>query len=104
MTERLLYQHPDLAGLYVAGGGITGALAALRGSGRAGAPVVVGYELMDVTRTALLDGTMQLVIAHPLARLADEAIAGMARAVAAGDGGGSHGSVIPFEIFVRENI
>ena len=35
MTEKLLRDHPDLAGLYVAGGGITGALAALRASGRA---------------------------------------------------------------------
>jgi ABC-type sugar transport system substrate-binding protein len=31
----LLEQHPDLIGLYVSGGGITGAAAALRESGRA---------------------------------------------------------------------
>ena len=35
MTEKLLREHPDLAGLYVAGGGITGAVEALRASGRA---------------------------------------------------------------------
>ena len=50
MTEKLLSEHPDLAGLYVAGGGITGAIEALRASGRAGKIVAVGYELMDVTR------------------------------------------------------
>jgi LacI family transcriptional regulator, galactose operon repressor len=62
MTEKLLREHPDLGGLYVAGGGITGAIAALRGSGRAGEIVVVGYELMDVTRAALLDRTLTFVI------------------------------------------
>jgi len=31
MTERLLSEHPDLAGIYVAGGGISGTLQALRG-------------------------------------------------------------------------
>jgi LacI family transcriptional regulator len=104
MTEKLLRDHPDLSGLYVAGGGITGALAVLRGSGRAGKTVVVGYELMDVTREALLDGTMTLAIAHPLARLADEAIAGMIRAVGAKGEGGSYTSILPFEIYTRENI
>jgi hypothetical protein len=41
----------------------------------------VGYELIDVTRAALLDGTLTFLIAHPLERLADETIAGMLRAV-----------------------
>jgi len=45
MTEKLLTDHPDLAGLYISGGGISGALAALRASGRAGKMVVVGYDL-----------------------------------------------------------
>jgi LacI family transcriptional regulator len=49
MTEKLLVDHPDLAGLYISGGGISGALAALRASGRAGQMVVVGYDLTEVT-------------------------------------------------------
>ena len=104
MTEKLLGEHPDLAGLYVAGGGITGALAGLRASGRAGRVVVVGYELMDVTRTALLDGTMTFVISHPLARLALEAIHRMVSAVSAASKDGNYTSILPFEIFTRENI
>lgn len=39
---------------------------------------MVGYDLMDVTRAALLDGSMTLVISHPLERLAREAIDGPA--------------------------
>lgn len=102
MTEKLLSDHPDLAGLYISGGGISGALAALRSSGKAGRMVVVGYDLTEVTRAALLDGTMTLVISHPLARLARDAIDGMIRACA--NPGSNQTSIAPFEIFTRENI
>ena len=102
MTERLLGEHPDLAGLYVSGGGISGALAALRGSGRAGSIVVVGHDLMEVTRAALLDGTLNLVISHPLDRLAAKAIDGMIRACALP--GSTQTSIVPFEIYTRENL
>jgi LacI family transcriptional regulator len=103
MTEQLLHDQPDLVGLYVAGGGISGTLAAIRRSSRAGQIVVVGYELMDVTRAALLDGTMTLTICHPLPRLAAKLIAGMMAASAAAPGG-NYTSILPFEIFTRENI
>ncbi|RJT41084.1 LacI family DNA-binding transcriptional regulator [Mesorhizobium waimense] len=104
MTESLLSKHPDLAGLYVAGGGISGALAALRGSGRAGKLIVVGYELMDTTRGALLDGTLTLAIAHPLKQLAKAAVSGMVGAVSAGSDPVNFTSVIPFELYTPENI
>ena len=102
MTERLLGEHSDLAGLYVSGGGISGALAALRGSGRAGSIVVVGHDLMEVTRAALLDGTLNLVISHPLDRLAARAIEGMIRACALP--GSAQTNIVPFEIYTRENL
>lgn len=104
MTERLLSEHPDLAGIYVAGGGISGTLQALRTNDMAGKLVVVGYELMDVTRAALLDGTMTVAIAHPLRGVADLAIAGMIRAQSSRVDAGTQTSIVPFEIFTRENI
>lgn len=102
MTERLLQDHPDLAGLYISGGGISGALAALRSAGRAGSLVVVGYDLTDITRAALLDGSMTLVISHPLDRLAREVMGGMIRACTTP--GLNQTSIVPFELFTRENI
>lgn len=102
MTEKLLADHAVLAGLYISGGGISGALAALRASGRAGSMVVVGYDLMDVTRAALLDGAMTLVISHPLERLAREAIDGMIRAC--GEPRSNQTSIVPFDIYTRENL
>jgi LacI family transcriptional regulator len=102
ITERLLASHPDLAGLYVNGGGVTGAIAAVRGSGRSGEIVVVGHDLTAVTRDALLDGSMSIIMSHPLDRLAEVAISTMVRACT--QQGGSQTSIVPFEIFTRENI
>lgn len=104
MTENLLKEHPDLKGLYVAGGGISGALAALRATGNAGKVMLVGYELMDVTKQALLDGTMTFAISHPLNRVAEETLTGMVRSVKAKGGDGNFTSILPFEIYTRENI
>ncbi len=104
MTERLLNDNPDLTGLYVAGGGISGAIAALRNNNRAGKIVLIGYELMGITRSALLDGTMTLAICHPLQRLAHHLIDGMCRAAMNRAPGGSFTSILPFEIYTRENI
>jgi LacI family transcriptional regulator len=102
MTEILLVSHPDLAGLYISGGGISGVLTALRSSGRSGTLVVVGYDLTDVTRAALLDGTMTMVLSHPLQQLARDTIHGMVKA--SQSPGTNLTSIAPFEIFTRENI
>jgi LacI family transcriptional regulator len=47
---------------------------------------------------------MTFVISHPLARLAEEALSGMVRSVKARGGDGNFTSVLPFEIYTRENI
>ena len=80
MTERLLIEHPDLKGLFVAGGGITGAIRALRPSGKSGRIVAVGQQLMDNTRDGLLDGTLTMILNDRVDMMVREAIAGMMRA------------------------
>lgn len=104
MTEKLLADHPDLVGLYVSGGGISGALAGLRGSGKAEQIVTVGYDLFDVTRAALLDGTMTLVISHPLDRLARETVEAMVAACTSDGPAEAATRIVPFDLFTRENI
>lgn len=104
ITERMLQDHPDLAGLYVAGGGISGVLPALRDRDDAGDLVVVGYELMDVTREALLDNRLTLVISHPLARVANETVNGMIQALASRGTSNTYTKLLPFEIYTRENL
>jgi LacI family transcriptional regulator len=104
LTEELLTQHPDLAGLYVSGGGITGAAAALRESGRAKQIVTVGYDLTEVTRAALLDGTVDFLISHPLPALGREAIAAMIRAFEGGPEFPPQSISLPFELYTPENL
>ena len=104
MTEKLLAQHPDLKGLFISGGGISGAIAALRDSDRAGKIVAIGYELMGVTKSALMDRTLTMVIAHPLQRLAKETISAIVRAKSAGEGIAPQTVQLPFDIYTPENL
>ena len=104
VTEQLLERHPDLTGLFVSGGGITGATAALRDSGRAKEIVTVAYDLTDATRAGLLDGTINFLISHPLQMLAHEAIAAMIRACEGGPDFPPQSISLPFEIYTAENL
>ena len=104
ITEELLLQHPDLVGLYVSGGGITGAVAALRQSGRAKEIVTVAYDLTEVTRAGLLDGTINFLISHPLQALAHEAVAAMIRAFEGGPDFPPQSIALPFELYTPENL
>ncbi len=104
VTEDILAKHADLIGLFISGGGISGATAALRDSGRGNDIVAVGYDLIDVTRTALLDGTLNFLISHPMTRLGEAAIAAMIQAF---DGGAEFPPAsisLPFDVHTSENL
>jgi LacI family transcriptional regulator len=104
LTERMLRDHPDLAALYVAGGGISGAVNALRASGRSERIVTVGHDLTDISTTGLLDGIVTLAIAHPIQRLVTETISGMMRACKALPEIDRRTIVLPFDIHTKENV
>lgn len=104
MTETLINQNADLIGLFIAGGGISGAMNALRTRGKAGHIMGLGFELTENTRAGLLDGTLTMVLGHPLERLAQETIAGMLRAIKLGSEAGKQITVLPFETYTRESI
>lgn len=60
--SRLLAERPGIVGLYNAGAGNRGVIAALTESGRVAETVFVGHELTWVSRAALLDGVMDAAI------------------------------------------
>lgn len=68
-TLDLLQRHADLAGLYVAGGGMEGAIAALRESRPPGKLSLIVNELTPESRTALADRYVTMVIATPLSEM-----------------------------------
>ncbi len=104
LTEKLFSQHPDLCGLFVSGGGITGALSALRDRPANEDFVSVGYELFDATRNALIDGTLTMAISHPLDTFAKETISALIRAKNAGPAAGAQNVALGFEIYTSENV
>lgn len=77
VTEQLLRREPDLVALYVAGGGMPGALEALRASGRAGSIITVGNDMTEHTRLGLIDNVLTMIFAHPVQRLATDALVQM---------------------------
>lgn len=103
-TKQLIADHPDLRGIFVAGGGISGTVKALRENPASKSLVVVGFELMGATREALLDDTLRLVIAHPLQKLAQATIQGMVQAATEGTATSNFTRIVPFDIITRENI
>jgi LacI family transcriptional regulator len=104
LTEKMLNNHPDMCGLFISGGGITGALAALREPNQRKNFVTVGYELYDVTRAGLIDRTLTMVISHPMKAFARETIATMIRAKEAGTDAGAQSIALDFEIYTAENV
>ncbi|MEZ5913827.1 MAG: LacI family DNA-binding transcriptional regulator [Paracoccaceae bacterium] len=89
-TLDLLARHPDLGGIYVAGGGMEGAIAALREVRQPGEVRLVVNELTDDSRAGLVDRYVTMVIATPLDRLCDDllrlAVAAAADPAAPGSG------------------
>lgn len=103
-TIDLLHRHADLAGLYVAGGGMEGAILALREEGRSGHPIAVVNEITPDTRSALTDGVVAMAIATPLPELCREVVGAMVRRLS-GEGAEAPGETfLPFDIYLPENI
>lgn len=68
-TIDLLGRHPDLRGIYVAGGGMEGAIAALRETRAPEEVALVVNELTAESRAGLLDGYVRMVLSTPLDQL-----------------------------------
>lgn len=68
-TLDLLDRHQDLKGIYVAGGGMEGAIAALRERHAEPRVALVVNELTAESRAALIDGFAIMAIATPLPEL-----------------------------------
>jgi LacI family transcriptional regulator len=84
-TLDLLSRHRDLRGIYVAGGGMEGAIAALRECRPPGRVALVVNELTADSRMALAGGIVTMVVATPIAQLCRDLVSAMTGAVLAPD-------------------
>ncbi|ROT98472.1 LacI family DNA-binding transcriptional regulator [Histidinibacterium lentulum] len=71
-TLDLLDRHRDLRGIYCAGGGMEGAIAALREARAPGEVELVVNELTPESRLGLADRYVAMAIATPLQRVCDD--------------------------------
>jgi LacI family transcriptional regulator len=85
-TLDLLGRQPDLCGIYCAGGGMEGAIAALREARQPGEVALVVNELTPESRAALISRYVTMVIATPLQALCADLIALATEAVSNGFG------------------
>jgi LacI family transcriptional regulator len=103
-TLDLLNRHPDLRGIYCAGGGMEGAIAALREVRQPGEITLVVNELTPESRAALVSRHVGLAIATPLGRLCADLVTLAAEAV--GDGitplQGQH--FLPPDLYLSESV
>ncbi len=100
----MLGSNPDLAGIYVAGGGQDGLIRALRDGGRGRKVISVCNELVPTTRAALIDGMIDLSLRTPIEAMSEKTVQLMALAVSGGDAEIPSQVLLPAEVFLSENI
>lgn len=103
-TLDLLARHPDLRGIYCAGGGMEGAIAALREAREPGEVALVVNELTPESRSALQDRYVVLVIGTPLATLCRDLLALMVAAVTHGPSEVTGQHFLQPDIYIGESV
>lgn len=103
-TLTLLARQPTLRGIYVAGGGMEGAIAAMREARPAGDLAMVVSALTGDSRAGLAEGLVTLVTNTPLEKLCRDLIVVMTRVVSDGPPEGGIQYFLPPDIHVGESI
>ena len=100
-VQTLIEAHPDLVGIYNLGSGSRGVVKALREAGMDQRIVFVIHNLTSVSRSFLLDGSVDAVLHLNMARMVEAATDLVRRSQARGQ---VRSSLLPFKVVLRENI
>jgi len=103
-TLGLLQRHGDLAGLYVAGGGMEGAITALRETRPKGKVALIVNELTTESRAALADRYALMVIATPLAELCRKLVDRMVSAATGSSEAPSDPAIFEPRLYLPESV
>jgi len=103
-TLDLLDRHPDLCGIYIAGGGMEGAFLALRELHPQPRVTLVVNELTSDSRAALIEGYATMVISTPLADLCRDLVDRMIRSVGAPEDGVSGQHFLEPRLILPESL
>ena len=97
-TLGLIGKHPDLRGIYVAGGGMEGAIAAVRAQKAEERVALVVSALTPESRRGLLEGQVTMVVDTPLEKLCRDLMARLAV------GGPAPDHFLPPDLHVGESL
>ncbi|MDA7426726.1 LacI family DNA-binding transcriptional regulator [Thalassococcus lentus] len=97
-TLNLLERHPNLRGIYCAGGGMEGAIAALQELRKPGEVSMVVHELTPESRSALAQRYLTMAVATPLDAVLTETVNLMIEAVQNG------GNSLPGQQFLEPQL
>ena len=103
-TAEMIESHADLVGIYCAGGGMEGAISAIRDLRPAGGVTLIVNELTDETRQALLDRTVSIVMGTPLPALCNELVAMLIHTAENGMAETPGQRFLPFDLLTPESL
>jgi LacI family transcriptional regulator len=106
IVRTLLGEEPDLIGIFVGGGGISGVLRAVREmpTERQRAIRVVCRDIGPETRKGLSEGLITAALCHPLERTSDELIDVMLSSIGGTQTTSIVQRIVPFEIVTPESM
>jgi LacI family transcriptional regulator len=104
IVSDIMTRNSDLMGLFLAGGGQEGMVRAVRERGVGSALTIVCNELMPDTRTALIDGIVDMVLHTPLETISRKTVEIMGMATGAIDGRFEKLNLFPPDILTSANI
>ena len=104
VLARLLARQPDLRGIYVAGGGLEGAIAALREARPLGDVALIVSALTPESRGGLAEGLITLTVDTPLEKLCRDLMTIMTRAATEGRGPGGLQHFLPPDLHIAESV
>jgi LacI family transcriptional regulator len=100
----MIASNPDLVGIYVAGGGPEGVMAALRDERAGDRIVTVCNELTSFTRAGLIDGTLDVVLNTPIVDISHAAVDILARATLGESWDMVRSLQFPAEMIISESL
>ena len=90
--------------MFISGCEILDELSALQSSGKVGQIDCVGCDLMVSTSEGLLNGMLSMIISHSMQKLAEMTTLEMIKSRNTENSQSVQTTILPFEIFTRENV
>ena len=103
-TLDLLNRHPELRGIYCAGGGMEGAIAAVREVRAPGEVTLIVNELTPESKAALISRHVGMAIATPLGKLCADLVVLAAEAVRTGIPPVQGQHFLPPDLYLPESV